>query len=178
MKIKRKKPFFYICVEETRDLDIAFLIYLFLVHLTDAKRVHPPIIKPACIFKDEALLKELKKNFEKIVVVCISRSHFITKGGFVRRSIFYNLKRYLLPSRFALGAFEFKDKQVSVITLSMDEIEKTKASPLATFIHELLHLKREKDCSNKGCTGEGFHRAYGLCKECTKLLLEIAEGKF
>ena len=194
-----KRVLFYVCVENPDDLSVAWRIYTFL-RLMGAKYVFCPVFKQTCILLDKKLQSKLKRKFEKIVVVCIMRGAILIRRDdrillypWKRMSLLDKLKYALyirlytkLPrfiSRyfwyFSLGAFNWEDKQIAEILLSMDIIEKGSEDPLAVFIHELLHIKRLEHCSVEGCIGNIYNKAgYVMCKECRKLLKEIIKGNF
>jgi len=192
-----KPPLFYICVDNADDLGAAWRIYTFL-RLGGAKHVFCPVFKlQTCVLFDEKLLDRLKKKYEKIVIVCLSRRVVLLRreGRILlspwKRLSFLDKLRYVLYTRFPklfywryfeyffLGAFNRRDKQIIEILLPMDLIEKTGSEPLAVFIHELLHIGREEDCPVEGCIGRSYTRAgWGMCKECRKLLKEIIKGNF
>jgi len=169
------KTVFYVCVEDNRDLEIGMNIAHFLLSLGI------PTLKPTFKLNIGGCLVDRYNDFKKmydfndIILVCVSRTYRKLNWVLSKHSLspLDRILHFVFPRKFYLGSFgEFKNG-LRFIMLHMPTIEKVKASPLAVFIHEFLHLKRPEECKTSGCLGHGHPKTFWMCKECSDLFHEI-----
>lgn len=163
-----------VCVDKEKHLEYATTIVTYLSSLGIKTS-----LRIGCI--EGCILPEYKKH-KNTVFVCLSPVHYL----------FYNKKNRLgcMSDKYIIDDEVLKllkTKKLSdinmtsgslsgnLINLSMSYINLSNQHPFRIFIHEFLHLYREKECPVKECMGASCNEKskFGLCPKCRKDFKEV-----